>query len=122
VNEDPLQVWRLGWCDDYPDANNFARDVFRSDSGNNHTRWGDDRYDALVDQAAFETDLQTRHDLYVEAERILVEEDAAIIPLFWFTSVEVTKPYVKRTYGQGGQQAFEKWSLDLERLNIDSGN
>ncbi|MFQ5611218.1 MAG: peptide ABC transporter substrate-binding protein [Anaerolineae bacterium] len=116
LTEDPPQVFRLGWCDDYPDASNFARDVFRSDSGNNHTEWINETFDELVDQAAFETDLATRHDLYVEAERILVEEDAAIIPIYWYTAVEVTKPYISRTYGKGGQQAFEKWSINASML------
>lgn len=116
LQEDPPQIWRLGWCDDYPDANNFARDVFRSDSGNNNTRWVNEQFDELVDQAAFETDLQTRHDLYVEAEKILVEEDAAIIPIYWYTSVAVTKPYINRTFGKGGQQAYEKWSIDPSLL------
>ncbi|MEM7345443.1 MAG: peptide ABC transporter substrate-binding protein, partial [Chloroflexota bacterium] len=111
LENDPPQIFRLGWCDDYPDANNFARDVFRSDSGNNHTEWGSDVYDELVDQAAFETDLQTRHDLYVEAEQILVEEDAAIAPIYWYTGVQLTKPEIDRTFGRGGQEAFEKWSL-----------
>ncbi len=112
LHEDPPQIWRLGWCDDYPDASNFARDVFRSDSGNNGTRWGNDRFDQLVDQAALETDLQKRHDLYVEAEKLLVEEDAVIIPLYWYTGVEVTKPYVQRTFGRGGVNAWEKWTMD----------
>ena len=111
-HEDPPQIWRGGWCMDYPDASNFDKDVFRSDSGNNDTRWGNEKYDALVDQAALETDVQTRHDLYVEAEKLLVEGDAAIIPLYWYTGVEVTKPYVDRTFGRGGANAWEKWAMD----------
>jgi len=112
LQEDSPQVWRLGWCDDYPDASNFAKDVFRSDSVHNNTEWGNERFDELVDQAAIETDMQKRHGLYSEAEKILVEEDAAIIPIYWYTSVEVTKPYVNRTFGGGGQEYFEKWTMD----------
>ena len=112
LDTDAPQIFRLGWCYDYPDASNFARDVFRSDSGNNHTNWANPKFDELVDQAAAETDLQKRHDLYVEAEKILVEEDAAIMPIYWYTVVEITKPNVKRTYGTGGQQAYEKWSIE----------
>jgi oligopeptide transport system substrate-binding protein len=111
LEQDPPQIWRNGWCDDYPDASNFARDVFRSDSGNNHTKWVNEEYDRIVDEAAAETDPEVRHDLYVQAEQILVEEDAAIIPIYWYTRVEVTKPYVTRTFGAGGQEAFEKWSI-----------
>ncbi len=112
LEQDSPQVWRLGWCEDYPDASNFAKDVFRSDSGNNHTNWVNEKYDQIVDQAALENDLQKRHDLYVEAEKILVDEDAAIIPLYWYTNVELTKPYITRTFGRGGQQAYEKWTMD----------
>jgi len=112
LDEDSPQVWRLGWCTDYPDASNFDKDVFRSDSANNNTEWANDEFDALVDQAALETDLQKRHDLYVEAEKILVEEDAVIIPIYWYTGVRVTRPYLDRTFGRGGQEAFWKWSMD----------
>ena len=112
LDNDPPQVWRLGWCYDYPDADNFARGVFRSDSGNNHTQWVNAEYDKIVDQAAAETDLQKRHDLYVKSEKILVEEDAAIIPIYWYTLVHMTKPWVERTYGLGDHQAFEKWKLN----------
>jgi oligopeptide transport system substrate-binding protein len=112
LDEDPPQVWRLGWCYDYPDADNFARGVFRSDSGNNHTKWKNAKYDQIVDQAAAETDPQKRHDLYVQSEKMLVEEDAIIAPIYWYTSVQITKPYVTRTYGVGDHQAFEKWKLN----------
>ena len=112
LEEDPPQIWRLGWCDDYPDASNFAKDVFRSDSGNNHTGWRNEEFDAVVDEAALEVDLEKRHDLYVEAEKILVEDDAVIIPIYWYAGVELTKPYVNRTFGKGGQNYWEKWSMD----------
>ncbi|MCL5999649.1 MAG: peptide ABC transporter substrate-binding protein, partial [Chloroflexi bacterium] len=52
LNSDPPQVWRQDWCLDYPDADNFDRGVFRSDSGNNYTRFKSDKYDQIVDQAA----------------------------------------------------------------------
>jgi len=112
LEEDPPQIWRLGWCDDYPDASNFLKDVFRSDSGNNHTRWRNADFDALVDKAVLETDLDKRRALYIEAEKILVEEDVVIIPIYWYASVEVTKPYVTRTFGKGGQNYWEKWSME----------
>lgn len=112
LETDPPQIWRNGWCQDYPDADNFDRGVFRSDSGNNYGKWSNPEFDKLVDQAARETDLAKRKELYLQAEKILVEEDAAIIPLYWYTQVEVTKPYVTRTIGMSGRNAFEKWQLN----------
>jgi oligopeptide transport system substrate-binding protein len=111
LDEDPPQVWRLGWCQDYPDADNFARGVFRSDSGNNHTQWVNEEYDRIVDEAARETDVAKRKELYIQAEKILIEDEAVIVPLYWYTRVEVTKPGVTRTFGAGGQESFEKWTL-----------
>lgn len=111
-HDDPPQIARNGWCQDYPDADNFLRTVFRSDSPNNDTRWANPEFDKLVDEAARETDPATRKELYLQADKLLVEEDAAIAPLYWYTRVEVTKPTVNRTNGAGGQEAFEKWSLN----------
>ncbi len=112
LDEDPPQIWRLGWCSDYPDASNFLKDVFRSDSGNNHTKWGNDEYDKLVDEAARETDLAKRKEIYTQAEKILIEDESVIVPLYWYTRMELTKPYITRTNGAGGQELFEKWSME----------
>jgi oligopeptide transport system substrate-binding protein len=105
---DPPQVWRLGWCMDYPDADNFAQ-VFRSDSPLNNPKWSNATYDQLIDAAARETDAAKRKALYIQAEKILIEEDAVIAPLIWESKVELTKPRVDRTYGL--LTPLEKWSL-----------
>jgi oligopeptide transport system substrate-binding protein len=34
---DTPQIWRLGWCMDYPDANNFLREVWAANGSNNPT-------------------------------------------------------------------------------------
>jgi oligopeptide transport system substrate-binding protein len=112
LDEDPPQIWRLGWCQDYPDASNFDKDVFRSDSANNHTKWVNEEFDKLVDEGARETDPAKRKEIYLQAENLLIEENAVIIPLYWYTRVELTKPTVNRTFGVGGQEAFYKWSLN----------
>ncbi len=112
LNTDPPQVWRLGWCQDYPHASNFLKDVFYSTSDNNHTKWGNPEFDRLVDQALRETDESKARELYAQAEDILVAKDAAIIPIYWYTSVAVTKPYVKRTFSVlGGLDHIEKWDI-----------
>lgn len=104
-------VWRAGWCSDYPDNNNFLFDVFHSSSNNNDTGWSSPEFDALVEQAASETDTQTRIDLYAQAEDLLITQDAAILPIYFYTGNEMTKPYVERTYALGGQQYFYNWDI-----------
>jgi len=75
------------------------------------TLWSNADYDALVEEAATLTDPAERQALYMEAEQILVYEDAAIIPITWSNDPELTKPYVERTYSVGGDQRFEKWNI-----------
>lgn len=105
-------VWRAGWCQDYPDAHNFAYDVFRSDSQFNDGGFNSPEYDALVDQAKSEPDLATRTDLYAQAEQILSVDVVGMIPIYWYSSNEMTKPYVERTYAVTGNQRFEKWDIN----------
>ncbi len=117
---DTPQVWRLGWCPDYPDANNYLREVFAANgSSNPYTDgepsggvfWSNQVYEDLMAQAAIETDVAKRVELYAQAETILVYEDAVIIPIYWYATNSVTKPYVVRTYGSAGQQEYSKWDI-----------
>jgi oligopeptide transport system substrate-binding protein len=116
------QIWRLGWCLDYADANNFIREVFGKNGGANPFTDGKPSggifYDnpdffAGLEAAAREQDPVKRVDDYAALEETLNVTDAAIIPIYWYTSVSVTKPYVTRTYSSGGQQAWEKWDVDM---------
>lgn len=111
------QIWRLGWCQDYPDANNFVREVF-SKGGSANPRegggvnWENPKFEELVVQAAREQDPAKRVELYAQAEQILVWEDAVIAPIYWYTRVTVTKPYVQRTFSVlGGLEHIEKWDI-----------
>lgn len=104
-------VWRAGWGSDYPDTHNFLYDVFHSSSQNNDTGWVNEEFDSLIEEAATLTDPAERQSLYMDAEQILVYEDAAIIPIYWASDVELTKSYVERTYSTGGDQRFEKWNV-----------
>jgi oligopeptide transport system substrate-binding protein len=111
------QIFRLGWCQDYPDANNFDREaVGFGGSANPSTggglNWKDPQYEQLVAQAATESDPKKRTDLYAQAENILVKTDAVMIPIYWYTGVACTKPYVTRTYSVlGGLEHIEKWDM-----------
>jgi oligopeptide transport system substrate-binding protein len=117
--KDPVetpQIFFGGWCLDYPDANNFHKDVVafgsmlnpRNGGGLN---WKNDEYEKLVAYAARELDPKKRVELYAQAEEILVKEDAVIAPLYWSTDLDMTKTYVRRTYGSGGFEAYEKWDI-----------
>ncbi|HAP67182.1 MAG TPA: oligopeptide-binding protein oppA [Nitrospinae bacterium] len=94
LKTDTPAVFRLGWGADYPDPDNFMT-LFTTDSGNNNTGWSNKRYDELINMARGEGDREKRINMYDEAQRILLEEDIAIIPLFFTAQNVLIKPYVK---------------------------
>jgi oligopeptide transport system substrate-binding protein len=117
---DTPQIFRLGWCLDYPDENNFIRENFDANGSSNPYTDGKPSGGAFYDNpdffaglaaAATESDPVKRVNMYADLEETLVYTDAVIAPIYWYTIVVVTKPYVQRTYGVGGQQAFEKWDI-----------
>lgn len=111
------QIWRLGWCMDYADANNFIAEVFGFGGHENPTtgggtNWGEHpEFEALLDQAAAEQDPVKRVAIYAEAEEYLVDTEAAIAPIYFYTRVTLSKPHLMRTFGTGGQEALEKWDV-----------
>jgi oligopeptide transport system substrate-binding protein len=117
------QVFRLGWCQDYPDANNFTHELFGLCGNSNACQQGavyggiqyfNQEYEDLMDQAAAETDNAKRQDLYAEAADLLYNTDAAVAPIYWYGAQALTKPWVTRTFGVGGHEYFDKWDVDME--------
>lgn len=96
-----FQIWRLAWCADYNDAYNFLYDGVAARNPI-YGGWTNATYDNLLNQAAQEQKLDVRGALYKQAEEILVASEAVMIPLYYYSSMAVAKPYLERTYGPGG--------------------
>lgn len=93
LDEDPSPIFRMGWFVDYPDADSYMG-VFLSDSGNNFTRWKSKQYDDLVARAVITLDPGERQKLYDEAQRLLLEKDAVIVPVYVAEKTYLIKPWV----------------------------
>jgi oligopeptide transport system substrate-binding protein len=83
-----------GWIGDYYDPNTFI-DMFVTGGGNNRTGWGNPQYDRLVKMAASEPDLEKRFKIFQKCEKILVEEEAPIVPLYFAKEYILKKEFVK---------------------------
>jgi oligopeptide transport system substrate-binding protein len=81
LKNNPPDIYRLNWYADYPDADTFMS-LFISANGNNHTRWKSPQYDQWVSDAVGEPVLEKRQKLYNDAQRLLLEEDTAILPIY----------------------------------------
>jgi oligopeptide transport system substrate-binding protein len=122
--EDMPHVWRLGWCADYPDENNWVHEVFNAEEGANRLRRGctdadggcttivTSEFDDLTVQAGSEQDPATRIELYLQAETILSEVEAAYIPIYFYARNSVTKPWLTRDYPLLGSNNFWEWEID----------
>ena len=122
--EDAFHVWRLGWCADYPDENNWVHEVFNSEAGANNLRrncadancsetTGPTRFDELTVQAGQASDPAERTTLYAEAENILANEEVAYAPIYHYTTVNVTKPWLTRNYPPLGGIDIYNWKIDM---------
>lgn len=108
VGKGEFQIWRLAWCADYNDAYNFLKDgVARANYGN----WYNATYDRLLEQAIQETNPDTRKAYYKQAEKILVETDAVMMPLYYYAHAIATKPYLQRTYPPFGEFDIASWRI-----------
>lgn len=127
-------IYRGSWVQDYPDANNFLREVFTDNNGTPgayqdvvnwpvaenaegkivYTPGSNPLYDKfveLVKAAAKETDPEKRMQLYADAENILVNEAAVILPLYWYADKVLVSPRVLDTPSITGYDRYEKWDI-----------
>jgi oligopeptide transport system substrate-binding protein len=87
------EVARLGWTADFNDASNFL-DTFREKSPNNDAGYANRTFDALLEEAARTPDAETRRLILEAAERVMLN-DYPILPLYFFVSKRLVKPYVQ---------------------------
>ena len=111
LSEDAPQIFRLGWCADYADANNWVYEVFHSTDSDNRIKWSNAEFDRTVEQAARESDPAKRYELYKRAEQILCEEETAMVPIYFYMLQQMCKPRLQRTYSPLGGEHFDQWKV-----------
>ena len=87
------QILLSDWVGDYLDATTFL-DLWRSDSGNNHTGWTSPAYDDLMNRANDTVDPILRAALLQQAE-VLMLDAAPIAPIYFNTHVYLLQTAVK---------------------------
>ena len=87
------EVFRAAWIGDYQDPFTFL-EIMHSTHGQNDVGYSSAEYDALVDGSMVELDPQARMQQLQDAESVLLR-DQPVIPLFFYVSRRVVKPWVK---------------------------
>ena len=87
-------IYTDGWCEDYPDPQDWLSFVFRSDSTVGRTLWQDAEFDRLTHEADAEEDPAKRQQLYRQAQEILVR-NVPVVFLAWTQDAVLVRPYVQ---------------------------
>lgn len=88
------QIARAGWTADYNDPMTFL-DMWMKGNGNNDAKYDNAEYDALLKDAQASQDNAKRMEDMSKAEKILVQDDMAMMPIYYYTSVSLVKPNLK---------------------------
>ncbi|QLB13571.1 oligopeptide transport system substrate-binding protein [Bisgaardia hudsonensis] len=86
-------IARAGWCADYNEATTFLT-YYLSNSSNNTAFYKSAEYDALLKSVYQEETDEGRANVYAKLEKLL-DEDAALIPIYYYVTPRMMKPYVK---------------------------
>jgi len=106
-------IFDLAWFADYPDANNWLHEFLHPVTGYNWIHWNNQEFAKIVDKAQQISNPSERQKLYRRAEQILIEEEAAIVPLYFHRTPILVKPRVKEWYNMSfGGQHIRNWRLE----------
>lgn len=89
-----FQLSYQGWGADYNDPMTYL-DLWESNSSFNTGKYSNEEYDRLIRQAKDETDAARRMDLMQQAERLLIEDDAGVAPMFFQGTTRLIEPFIK---------------------------
>lgn len=108
-----FQLSWQGWIADYDDPINFL-ELFESDNAFNTQKYANERFDQLIEGARTETDEARRMDMLLEAETILVEEDAGTAPMYFEGEARLQKPYLKNyvSHPYGAGRDIKLWKVE----------
>ena len=81
------------WIGDFADPVNFLQ-LFYGGTSLNYGGYADARFDGLLDRAAQDPDNAARYRLLEQSEAVL-NDDAAYIPLYYYATRHLIKPYVQ---------------------------
>jgi oligopeptide transport system substrate-binding protein len=113
IEQDSTHMFRMAWIADYPDANNWLYEAFHPNKGFFHWIWENPEFAQTVEKAQQSPNQEERKQLYRRAEKILNEEETAIVPIYFATTRLLVKPWIKGWYNMAfGGQHIRYWALE----------
>ncbi|HET6487960.1 MAG TPA: peptide ABC transporter substrate-binding protein [Spirochaetia bacterium] len=106
-----LQFWRMGVNADVPDADAFVYSTGHTTDSDRILKWQRKDFDAIVEKARSEPDPEVRKQLYIQAEKIMDQDEAVVIPIYSYAYVAITKPTLNRQYSSLMADTIKNWSV-----------
>jgi oligopeptide transport system substrate-binding protein len=113
IQEHNFDMSYPGWQADFDDASTFL-DLFITDGGNNWGKYASADFDKALADAQHDTDLGSRGHKLAAAETILLR-DQAIMPLYFWTSQNLIRPYLKNMHSNALDYHRSRWVTIDER-------
>jgi ABC-type oligopeptide transport system substrate-binding subunit/class 3 adenylate cyclase len=83
-----------GWLPGYPDPEYYLRLLLHSQSKTNEGGFSHAPFDELIERARRESDGRVRLELFHEADRMAVADQAALIPIYYMRGLAYVQPWV----------------------------
>jgi len=112
------QVYRAGWIGDYDDPYTFSQ-LLHSENEMNHPGYSNKEYDGLINLAAIKNAGEERLEILREAERLMLE-DMPIIPLYFYVSQHLIKPWVSGLKGNVMDHHYSKYVRILKTETVNN--
>ncbi|KAA8754259.1 ABC transporter substrate-binding protein [Paenibacillus sp. UASWS1643] len=107
-----FQVARAGWSADYNDPYNFL-EMWTTGNTNNDSKFSNEQYDKDVKETVKSADPAARMAAFADAEKILIQDEMGVMPIYYYTNVSLTKPYLK------GVQLDFSGAIDYTRAYLE---
>jgi len=100
LQDDPPQIFSMGWVADYPGPNDFLGILLGSGTSNNYGRWSSGAFDQAVADALAATDSAATRSAFDRAEGI-VRDEAPTIPLTYDVGWSLARGGLLGAYDNG---------------------
>jgi oligopeptide transport system substrate-binding protein len=104
-------VYWGGWVLDSADPGNLLSGVLGPRSSLQYTGWQSAHYEDLLARAVGESDAAKRGELYRAAEKVLLDDAVAVVPLLYYDQLLLIKHGVGFAYPPFGPAEFKSWTL-----------
>jgi oligopeptide transport system substrate-binding protein len=109
-NDGVPNIFYYRYCGIYPDENDMLLMGFHSTKGYNRIRWSNPEFDQLVERATRESEPSMRLASYYQAEYLLCNREAVILPLYHEQYVFLVRPPLEPLFDMTfGLRDLKRW-------------